>query len=175
MVVCFCRYVHDMYNSLSVFYWYTDNDVCTYHSPNRWLFSVVNSDKKFLSHPFPLPAQNKQNAIASYEQHNQLVRDTIPASQLLEYNVRQGWEPLCQFLEIPDVDCPSSKDIPFPKSNSARAVKWQSYSAFIGPLILTVVILLSIFTFAFRKIMGMPVITWCLSLGRRSQKRVKRS
>ena len=148
--------------------------VCTSRI-HRWLFSVVNSDKKFLSHPFPLPAQNKQNAIASYEQHNQLVRDTIPASQLLEYNVRQGWEPLCQFLEIPDADCPSSKGIPFPKSNSARAVKWQSYSAFIGPLILTVVILLSIFTFAFRKIMGMPVITWCLSLGRRRQKRVKRS
>mmetsp|Transcript_11567 Transcript_11567/g.21366 ORF Transcript_11567/g.21366 Transcript_11567/m.21366 type:complete len:376 (-) Transcript_11567:183-1310(-) len=122
----------------------------------RWLFSVVNADKKFLSHPFPLPPQNKHDAVSSYEKHNQLVRDSIPSSQLLEYNVRQGWEPLCQFLEISN--CPS---IPFPKSNSARAVRWQSYSAFIGPLVLTLFIVFSLISLVFRKVMGMSMIGWC--------------
>lgn len=127
----------------------------------RWLFSVVNMDKKYLSTPFPLPPQDKNNSVKSYEKHNQLVRDSIPSSHLLEYNVRSGWEPLCQFLEIPEMDCPSAQGIPFPKSNSARAVKWQSYSAFIGPLIVIVAILFSLFTLVFRRVTGMSVIEWC--------------
>ena len=127
----------------------------------RWLFSVVNADKTFLNHPFPLPPQNKQNAVTSYEKHNQSVRDSIPPSRLLEYNVREGWEPLCEFLEIPEADCPSTQGIPFPKSNSATAVRWQSYSSFIGPLILTVFLLFSLFSLVFRKVTGMPVIEFC--------------
>jgi hypothetical protein len=66
----------------------------------------------------------------------------------LEYNVVQGWEPLCQFLDIPEVDCPSSQGIPFPKTNSALAVRWQSYSSFIGPLLLTVFVLYGMVLFA---------------------------
>lgn len=127
----------------------------------RWLFSVVNSEKTFLSHPFPLPSQDKENAINSYLTHNQRVRESIPESQLLEYNVRQGWDPLCKFLEIPFEDCPSSKGIPFPKSNSARAVKWQSYSAFIGPMMLTLYILLSLLLVLFRLMIGVRFIPWC--------------
>ena len=90
-----------------------------------------------------------------------MVRDSIPESQLLEYNVRQGWDPLCEFLQISEGECPSTNDIPFPKSNSARAVKWQSYSAFIGPLILTLFILSSLLALVFRKIVGVPCVTWC--------------
>jgi len=128
----------------------------------RWLFSIVNSDKTYLNAPFPLPPQNKAKAISSYEAHNEKVRNSIPSSHLLEYNVREGWEPLCQFLEIPEADCPSTQGIPFPKSNSARAVTWQAYSSFIGPLVLTVFILFSLFSLVFRKVTGMSVISWCL-------------
>lgn len=127
----------------------------------RWLFSVVNSDKQFLLHPFPLPPQNRHNAISSYERHNQLVRETIPSSHLLEYNVVQGWEPLCQFFEISDVDCPSSQGVPFPKTNSALAVRWQSYSSFIGPLLLTSFVLYSLVSLIFHKLTGMTIVDWC--------------
>jgi len=128
----------------------------------RWLFSIVNSDKTYLNAPFPLPPQNKARSISSYEAHNQKVRNSIPSSHLLEYNVREGWEPLCSFLEIPEANCPSTHGIPFPKSNSARAVTWQAYSSFIGPLVLTVFILFSVFSLVFRKVTGMSVISWCL-------------
>jgi hypothetical protein len=51
--------------------------------------------------------------IAFYERHNQAVRDGVPADRLLEYQVGQGWEPLCAFL---GVDVP---DEPFPHVNDS--------------------------------------------------------
>ena len=40
--------------------------------------------------------------------HNTAVRETIPAEQLLVFDVRQGWEPLCEFLgaPVPTTDFP---------------------------------------------------------------------
>lgn len=121
----------------------------------------MNSDKKYLSHPFPLPPQIKENAIASYETHNQRVRDIIPPSQLLEYNVREGWEPLCQFLEIPHAECPATDGTPFPKSNSTLSVRIQSFSSFLGPLIAVTFVIFSMFSLLFRRITGMSVVEWC--------------
>ena len=47
-----------------------------------------------------------------YYEHIESVKKIIPADKLLIYNVKEGWEPLCEFL---DVDVP---DIPFPKVNN---------------------------------------------------------
>nr|XP_026690220.1 uncharacterized protein LOC100186200 [Ciona intestinalis] len=40
--------------------------------------------------------------------HNAYVRVTVPRDQLLEFDVKEGWEPLCTFLnlEIPDEEFP---------------------------------------------------------------------
>lgn len=47
-----------------------------------------------------------------YERTNEAARKYIPADRLLEFNVKQGWEPLCRFLgkEIPNVPFPHTKD-----------------------------------------------------------------
>ena len=58
----------------------------------RWLFAIVNHDNGYLTAPTPLPNQNREAAIGSYEEHNRRVRETIPSHQLLEYNVKQGWQ-----------------------------------------------------------------------------------
>ncbi len=55
---------------------------------------------------------NKDKAMKIYEQHNEKVRQTISADRLLVYNVKEGWEPLCNFL-----NCPIPYDN-FPKTNS---------------------------------------------------------
>lgn len=54
---------------------------------------------------------DRAGQIAAYRAHNQAVKRAIPAGQLLVYDVRQGWEPLCAFL---DAGVPAE---PFPKSN----------------------------------------------------------
>ena len=47
-----------------------------------------------------------------YKSNNQLVKYIVPENQLLVFHVKQGWNPLCKFL-----DCPVPKE-PFPKSNA---------------------------------------------------------
>ncbi len=44
---------------------------------------------------------NKAEAIKRYEAHNKAVINFVPSNQLLVYNVREGWEPLCNFLNVP--------------------------------------------------------------------------
>jgi len=39
--------------------------------------------------------EDSKYAIGVFEDHNQQVRDTIPAQRLLEFEVTQGWQPLC--------------------------------------------------------------------------------
>ena len=37
-----------------------------------------------------------------YELHNAAVRRAVPPERLLEFNVKQGWGPLCAFLGVPE-------------------------------------------------------------------------
>lgn len=57
---------------------------------------------------------DKDYAISVYEQHNAKVIESVPNEQLLVYEVSEGWQALCDFLEseIPDGA--------FPRSNSAE-------------------------------------------------------
>lgn len=96
-----------------------------YSNYMRWIYGFVNQDASYLTSTFPKTDSIRENAIDSYERHNQRVREVIPPQKLLEYNVRDGWEPLCQFLEISN--CPTK---PFPKSNSARSMRTQATVAF---------------------------------------------
>jgi len=123
----------------------------------RWLFAVVNKDNNYLTTPFPLPNQIKRNAIASYEEHNHKVRTVIPPHKLLEYNVKDGWEPLCEFLDISKQNCPTT---PFPKSNSARAVQIQAIFSIIFPLSIILFIIFFMFSFIFQKSMGTTILNW---------------
>lgn len=50
--------------------------------------------------------------------HNEAVKATIPAEQLLVYEVKDGWEPLCEFLGVP------MPDEPFPRTND-RGEFWE--------------------------------------------------
>ena len=65
----------------------------------------------------------------AFEEWNQRVIDTVPKEKLLVFEVQDGWEPLCKFLEVP---VPNE---PFPKTNEAGEFKadmmnrWYKYLA----------------------------------------------
>jgi len=42
------------------------------------------------------------------------VKQLVPKDQLLVYNVKQGWEPLCKFLDIP------VPNVPMPRVNDKQ-------------------------------------------------------
>lgn len=52
-----------------------------------------------------------------YEAHNKKVRAVVPAGSLLEFNVKDGWVPLCTFLKQP------MPDVPFPHLNDSNFLK----------------------------------------------------
>lgn len=51
-----------------------------------------------------------------YIEHNEMIRCLVPKENLLEYNVKEGWQPLCKFLgeEVPNR--------PFPRVNDAATL-----------------------------------------------------
>lgn len=57
---------------------------------------------------------DKPRVVAVYEAHLKAVQDAVPADQLLLFNVKDGWAPLCEFLDVP---VPES---PFPNINERR-------------------------------------------------------
>ena len=60
---------------------------------------------------------DKDFAIKKFKAHNQEVIDTVPADKLLIFEVKQGWEPLCKFLDLP------VPDTPFPHLNDKKQFK----------------------------------------------------
>lgn len=54
---------------------------------------------------------DKEHCQRVFEEHVARVREAMPKDRLLVYEVQEGWEPLCQFLEV---DVP---DEPFPRVN----------------------------------------------------------
>jgi hypothetical protein len=61
--------------------------------------------------------EDKAHAIAVFNRHNQEVRDTIDPKRLLVFEAREGWEPLCRFLEVP------VPDDPYPRLNDTAATQ----------------------------------------------------
>ena len=58
---------------------------------------------------------DREFAVRTFEEHNAAVRREVPAERLLEFEVSEGWEPLCEFLDRP------VPDKPFPRLNDAAA------------------------------------------------------
>lgn len=66
---------------------------------------------------FP-PGLDKEQLAAAFVAHNDAVKAALPPERLLEFQVKEGWEPLCAFLGVP------IPEEPFPRSND-RAEFWQ--------------------------------------------------
>ena len=56
----------------------------------------------------------RDHATRVFREHIAEVQSTIPADRLLTFDLRDGWPPLCEFLEV------EVPEIPFPKTNSSK-------------------------------------------------------
>ena len=61
-------------------------------------------------------------AISVFEEHNMAVRREVPAERLLEFEVSEGWQPLCDFLGVP------IPDEEFPRLNDTQAFQERQAS-----------------------------------------------
>ena len=62
---------------------------------------------------------HKEKALSRYHKHNEEVKATVPAEKLLIFRPEHGWEPLCEFLEVP------VPDQPYPKKNQRKEFQEQ--------------------------------------------------
>lgn len=60
---------------------------------------------------------DRDHAIEVFAHHSEHVRTTCPPDRLLEFDVADGWGPLCAFLDVP------VPDRPFPHLNDAKVTR----------------------------------------------------
>ena len=58
--------------------------------------------------------ENRARTIEIFQQHTEEVKRVVPAERLLLFSVKEGWEPLCRFLNVP------IPDTPFPHVNDRQ-------------------------------------------------------
>ena len=54
-----------------------------------------------LSGMFQVIEEGKEASVEFYDQWVKDVIKTVPKERLLIFNVKEGWEPLCKFLDVP--------------------------------------------------------------------------
>jgi hypothetical protein len=60
---------------------------------------------------------DRRHAMAVFEAWTAHVVDTVPADRLLVFDVRDGWAPLCAFLDVP------VPDVPYPRRNDRAEMR----------------------------------------------------
>merc|ERR1711970_981246 len=63
-----------------------------------------------------------------HEEHNDKVQMTIPAENLLVWNLKDGWGPLCKFLDKP------IPDMPIPRENVTGDLQWAQENLYESSL-----------------------------------------
>ena len=60
---------------------------------------------------------DREHAKAVFTAHNEAVKRTVPTNRLLVFEASMGWQPLCDFLEVP---VPAQD---YPRTNSTDEFK----------------------------------------------------
>lgn len=91
----------------------------------RNLFKALQlNDKSIWKRKFNGTFKDKPTAIANFNNHINEAKATIPKERLLVFKPQDGWEPLCEFLNVP---VPQE---PFPNTNAK-----QNFSAWAKSIV----------------------------------------
>lgn len=66
---------------------------------------------------FQVIGEGKEASVQFYNEWVEQVKATVPREKLLIFNVKEGWKPLCDFLDLP---IPNQ---PFPRTNDTAAMQ----------------------------------------------------
>jgi hypothetical protein len=68
----------------------------------RWRRYLALVDRMFWGDrgTFAKGHERPEQLIAQFERHNEQVKATVPPERLLVWEVSEGWDPLCEFLEV---------------------------------------------------------------------------
>jgi len=100
--------------------------ILTVRDPERWydsiratIFALPDEQRTAVSRELNTRAFNdrltdRAHCQAVFTRHNQVVQETVPPERLLVFEVKDGWEPLCAFLDVP-----VPEDASFPRVNEA--------------------------------------------------------
>lgn len=67
----------------------------------RMRLKVLKFAGAYLNGFFPKGFKDKESVINFYNNWNESVKNSVPQDKLLVYNAKDGWEPLCSFLNVP--------------------------------------------------------------------------
>ena len=67
--------------------------------------------------------QGCDTASALFDRWEAEVKATVPSDRLLEFNVKEGWAPLCKFLGIDEVP-----EEPFPRLNDTEMINVRNWN-----------------------------------------------
>jgi hypothetical protein len=62
--------------------------------------------------------EDRRHMIEAFNRWNEEVKEIVPAERLLVFEVKEGWEPLCEFL-----GAETPKDAPFPHLNDSDSFR----------------------------------------------------
>ena len=86
--------------------------------------------------------ENRQRAIEIFKRHTDNVVRTVPPERLLVFDVKEGWEPLCRFLQVP---VPAT---PFPHVNDTEQFRTMNRRLYRllhwGPVALVAILLVAV-------------------------------
>ena len=66
---------------------------------------------------FDVVSAGKKAAMEFYEEWVEEVKRVVPKERLLVFHVKEGWKPLCEFLDVPE------PKVQFPRSNDTEVMK----------------------------------------------------
>jgi Sulfotransferase domain len=72
----------------------------------------------YAARTFEGSAHDRQGALATFQRYGDEVQEYVPREQLLVFEVQEGWEPLCRFLDVP---VPEGR--PFPRANDRETFR----------------------------------------------------
>ena len=117
--------------------------ILTIRNPERWHRSIMNTiyqlSRKFRQFTRIIPSvyqflngmekvvwkgifqnrmENKTHAIQVFKEHIEEVKRTVPEERLLIFKAKDGWEPLCEFLDVP-----VPVNTPYPHKNDGALIR----------------------------------------------------